>query len=746
MKKYISIILMCLVALSCEDKLAQLDVVEFGAALNADYPMPLNYKAGSFEIEVVSDGDYVAQVDSDCDWIWFEGTSKTYQGGGSDESLTVYYDANRTILRTGKITLTRKHRKVELEISQVGILSEDFSIAHQNLWAQAQGGQLSAKVLTLSGPDDLEIETTYLEEGYGQWISQARMENNYLKFNVSENLTAQPRHAVITVLKKGTSLSGKIQVGQAAAGVQTQEVSLTELKSMLSESASIKIENNLVLTGCIALNDNVEGNGGENINITSTIQDLTVADRTLYVSDAEGTNGVRIDFNKGAELLVKRFDHLEISLAGATVTKEDNPERYIISGLSATAIMKNEPGTVADVVIKQKKMSELQPSDVYTLVELTGCEMPIAKGPYIGVDVSNYSIINKYPMVIRDAEGTTMHMMVNTTCTWHRDGTERPKGAGNITGIIVHEHCDNFEWDQAKADQMISGGLGVDYVNNLGEIGTYQIRPISKADIALDEDFDNGFSSLVCEFTYIYSAADQKLIPNYDDNELWYYKNGNPHSKFTLMSKTKGKLAISSKRDWTMLGPYKDGQLTDITTGNGIWCAGQKAVWFISGSQENLGRTQGRIDKTCGSAWNTTGWDALDKYWQIDFSTADLTDENAPMSVQLGAVNGYGDRIGGPRNWKMVYTTSDNDTEIEIARYTVPDFPLKGNRRVWHCPGHKYMSFTLPKDADVWNKSRVTIKLIPVDKAADNGDSYSHGTINTNVDNAINYFAVRYNK
>ena len=281
---------MCLVALSCEDKLAQLDVVEFGAALSTDCPMPLNYKAGSFEIDIVSDGDYVAKVADDCDWIWFEGSSKAYNGNITDESITVYYDANRTILRTGKITLTRKHRKVELEISQVGILSEDFSIAHQNLWAQAQGGQLSAKVLTLAGPDDLEIETTYLEEGYGQWISQARMENNYLKFNVSENLTAQPRHAVITVLKKGTSLSGKIQVGQAAAGVQTQEVSLTELKSMLSESASIKIENNLVLTGCIALNDNVEGNGGENINITSVIQDLTVADRTLYVSDAEGTN------------------------------------------------------------------------------------------------------------------------------------------------------------------------------------------------------------------------------------------------------------------------------------------------------------------------------------------------------------------------------------------------------------------------------------------------------------------------
>ena len=138
---------MCLVALSCEDKLAQLDVVEFGAALSTDCPMPLNYKAGSFEIEVVSDGDYVAQVDSDCDWIWFEGTSKTYQGGSADEPLIVYYDANRTILRTGKITLTRKHRKVELEISQVGILSEDFSIAHQHLCTQLATLSLGPKIL-----------------------------------------------------------------------------------------------------------------------------------------------------------------------------------------------------------------------------------------------------------------------------------------------------------------------------------------------------------------------------------------------------------------------------------------------------------------------------------------------------------------------------------------------------------------------------------------------------------------------
>ena len=56
MKKYVIILLMSLMAISCEDKLAQLDVVEFGAALMDPKAMPLDYKAGRFEIKVVSDG------------------------------------------------------------------------------------------------------------------------------------------------------------------------------------------------------------------------------------------------------------------------------------------------------------------------------------------------------------------------------------------------------------------------------------------------------------------------------------------------------------------------------------------------------------------------------------------------------------------------------------------------------------------------------------------------------------------
>ena len=747
MKRYVIILLMSLMALACEDKLAQLEVVEFGAALMDEDCMPLKYKAGSFVITVVSDGEFNAEIVEGDQWLHFEDGKTTCSGNSADKLITVYYDVNRTVLRSGKISLTRKHRKVEIEVSQVGILSEDFSIDQQNLWVGAEGGFLSSKVLTLSGADDIEIVTEYVEEGLGQWISQERMDNNYLKFNVAENMSSEARHAVIVVSKKGTSLSGRIQVGQAAAGVEYTYVTVSELKSMILSPGSIQLDGHIVLKDVIVLNDNLEGNGSENINVTSIVQDLTVADRTLYVSDAEGQSGIRMDFNSGADLLVKRFDHIEVNLAGATLTWLQEPDRFVVSGLESQAVMSNEVGSVSDVTVKQKKMSELTSSDVYTLVELLDCEIPVRKGPYVGIDVRHYNLMSKYPMVIRDAEGSSMHMVVNTTCSWHRDGTGMPQGSGSVTGVIVHEHCDNFEWDQAAADAMVSSGLGLDYVTDLGHIGLYQIRPVTKSEIALADDFEDGFSKLVCEFTYVYSDVAQLLIPNYVDNVI-FSTDGEYQAMMTLQLKSDDKVSqqpISTKRDWSLLGPYKDGQIADITTGNGILCYGQSAVWFTSSSQENLGRTQARIDKQCGSAWNATAW-SVNKYWQVDVSTKGLTADHAPMSIQLGAVNGYGDRVGGPRYWKMVVSTSEDDSESVIAEYTVPDFPQNGNRRVWHCPGHKYMSFNIPEHVDVWDKDRITIKMIPVNTKADNGDSYSNGTINKDVDHSMNYFAIRCNK
>lgn len=765
MKRYVIMILMCLTTLACNDKLTELEVVEFGAALVDGTTVPFNYKAGQFDIQIVSDGEFEAEIVEGEDWLHFYESATTFSGNSDVKSLTVYYDTNRSILRKGKIVLTRKHRKVELEVSQIGILSEDFSIEHQNLWADAKGGELCAKVLTLSGADDIQISTEYMETGHKQWIVNPRIENNYLKFIVLENLSSTSRHALIALTKNGSSVGGKIQVGQPAFGIEYSSVTIDDIKDSLAVPGSIDLKAHSVLTGCIVLNDNLDGNGAENQNITSVVQDLTVADRTLYLSNADGSSGIRIEFTKGSELLTKRFDHVEIDLAGAVLTREENPDRYVISGIPATAVMKNEPGNAGDVTIKPKKMSELTDADVYTLVELTDCEIPIRKGPYIGIDVRNYDVMNKYPMVIRDNEGERMHMMVNTTCSWHRDGTAMPQGSGSIIGVIVHEHCDNFEWDQKIANDMVNSDIGLDYVTGIGEIGLYQIRPVTKGDIRLDQEFENGFSRLICEFAYYYAdTLAQRLIPNYVDSVMYATAgeqiravDHKSAARLSLWKKTvsgdedaaivnRSRQHITDKRDWSLLGPYSDGKITDLSTGNGVYCSGQPAVWFKTATQESYGRTQARIDKSCGSAWNSSDWSAINKYWQLEFSTAGLSAADGPMSIQIGAINGYGDYVGGPHNWQMLYCTSEDDEGVVIAEYTVPDFPLNGNRRVWHCPGHKYMSFTVPEDVDIWGKDNVIIRMIPSNTDADTGNSYSGGKVSKLVEHSLNYVSVRCNK
>ena len=751
MKRYI-ILLMCLMALSCTDRLAEVEIVEFGARVYEEYGMPLSYRPAEFRIEIVSDGEYQAVVAEGEEWMHFEGGQSSYTGTAADESLAVYVDANRTIMRSGKIILKRLHREVEIEVSQIGILSEDFYIAHQNLSIGAEGGFLSAKVLTMSSPDDILIETQYVEQEQGQWITQTRMENNYLKFNVAENLSENVRHAVITVSKKGTSMSGKIQVSQAAVGTGYMETSLSDLKAMTETESRVEITGHVRLSGLIVINDNLEGNGAENRNITSTLQDLTLADRTLYVSDAEGSMDVKLEFTKGSELLVRRFDHIDVDLYGAVLTKESEPERYVVTGIPGSAILKNEIGSESDVRVKTRKMSELTDSDIYTLVELTDCEIPIRKGPYIGINLKHYCVMNKYPMVIRDVDGNDMHMVVNTTCSWHRDCV-MPQGSGSITGILVHEHCDNFEWDQEKAEQIVAGGLGLDYVNDLGEIGRYQIRPVRKSDIKLDPDFSNGFSELICEFRYCYNG--DKIISNYSTEKILYYPSTVAPSASlrevvpdALDSKgNKVKATIDTKRDWTMLGPYKDGKLTSVAGGNGVTDDnGTLAYWFVSATKEKNATTEGRIDKDYGSAWSCKNWIYEETAWEVTFSTKNYTAANAPMSVQFGIINGYGERISGPTNWVMEYYDESVQTWKAADTFTVPDFSLNGNKQVWNCPGHKYMTFTLGPDIDLWGKNTAKIRLRPSDRSAGRPGSYVGGEIGELVENSLNYFAIRCNK
>ena len=192
---------------------------------------------------------------------------------------------------------------------------------------------------------------------------------------------------------------------------------------------------------------------------------------------------------------------MQLLIQGATGNLVENPDRYELEGVTKSMVISRTAGSASDVPIKEKHMNELTDDDIYTYVTLKEVEFPVRKGAITPLN-EGYAIgtgadrISKYPLLVRDINGDDMYMLTNTNCAYRSDGTRLPYGSGKISGVIVHERFSRFEWrDGADPAEM-------DDDPTLGFIGRYQIRHLTREDIALEKDFENSFSALLTEYRY----------------------------------------------------------------------------------------------------------------------------------------------------------------------------------------------------------------------------------------------------
>jgi hypothetical protein len=284
-----------------------------------------------------------------------------------------------------------------------------------------------------------------------------------------------------------------------------------------------------------------------------------------------------------------------------------------------------------------------------------------------------------------------------------------------------------------------------DYITEIGEIGRYQIRPVTRAEIALADDFEDGFSDLIMEVRWFNKSSDN-LVINVSNNVVYStwpaveYPASDPSVKGYLEVVGGSDPKVDNYRDWTMVGPLVDGLIKDPSLGNGVYdCFGRSAQTTVSSYAST-----GQLVEGVGSAWRDIKWTSS-KNWRATFSTEGLTTANLPLSVQFGVCGGLGELVGGPRYWVAEYST-DGSNWTELGPYTVPDFPIRSSRRAWQCPGYKYVSFTLPMDDELLGKKKVYVRMHPTDNRAGTADTYDGGTINSTLKSQMNYFAIRCNK
>ncbi len=224
------------------------------------------------------------------------------------------------------------------------------------------------------------------------------------------------------------------------------------------------------ITGVI-VGDYRSPNAAINHNTRFDFVDLRGNKLVNYIQSEDGKYGFRLVFDGIYDNRLKRADKVKINLAGCTVMREDNPERYTISGVSIENVEKLAEGV--ELAVKEKSISELTDADLYTCVTLKGVEFMNKQGAYTNVfemmpqrsfmnqERGPWCLADGWASLLKDSEGESIYMLVNSMCSWRRNGKGVPKGVGKISGVLVHEYMRR-------------------YGDNLGK---YSIRPLNEQDV-----------------------------------------------------------------------------------------------------------------------------------------------------------------------------------------------------------------------------------------------------------------------
>jgi hypothetical protein len=711
-----------------------------------------------------------------------------------DGTFTVDYDFNDEFPRMAMFRLVNDvdSRCDTVWIKQKGLIEAQLSMSNTAMVVAGAGGEEELPIETNVSIDDMTVDITYSEDAQN-WITNVDIrqssadETQQLVLTTAENTSSDyPRTAVVNLSFTdgwGASVSQQINVTQRNSretlGV---ELSFNEARKLATVDG-VLIDDFVLIDG-IVISDKSSGNAGENEETTATTIDYTGAKKTLYLESEDGKYGFCVIMDSETDNVFERYNHVQFLLRGATITKKTLPERYVITGVTSSMVTSNVAGSASDVPTKERYMNELSDADIYTWVTLKDCEFPIRKGALCPVNeaytiASNTHRLSKYPILIRDIHGDDMYVYTNTTCTYRNDGSRLPYGSGKISGVLVHEKFIRFVSEDAADEE------------DFGNIGTYQLRHMSKDDIQFNSDFEDSFSALLTEYRFQNSNYDGTAVPTYGTNG-WLthtYQQKYTHDKNLEYTYATYKVHFFVAGEWCYLGPIGNGVNPDFgkhvgnENGCGIildltkehynsnmsawvshnpdgtveWAgpyATNSACKTINNQSSSL-MGKGNVGAACFTTFSSNYWwnQSTNRgyAWMINFSTEGIQTDQ--LSMQISVLNND-QNFYKPRYWKAEWSTVDSMDEEDddkwqlIGEYEVPDLSIGSNTLTTTMSGYKYINFRLP--LEMLGHKNVYVRLMPRNAKASSGGGYADSFIyegKTGAQaSALGYFAIRYNK
>lgn len=752
-----------------EEKVEKFEFKEFGISQSEiQFPAKIEYSDGKVvsdlkkEIRVLSNQECViSYVDGiEADWMRIRDLD-TYQvcrqiAFDGDCSFRIECDQNDDYARMVKLLVQTSSRTDTVYVKQLGKREPSIKLASGSLVLNGSTAGNGEVVYTsnISDYQDIKYQISYSgEEG---WIDAVSIDGDKVKLDYKANPSSDNlRTASVKVYYTdgfGTEYGQTLYVIQKTGndGIG-KTMSFADVRAMGKDGQTVEINDYLIVEGYVVSN-RASGNVGENEKLSLTASDNTSYKKKFYLESLDGNYGFLVQTATEEDNVFTFADKVTLLLKGTSLTKETDPERYEITGLTSSNIVGRETGFSSNLPEREKFISELTDADIYTYITLKDCEFAVRKGALTPLNdaytlSSGKGMISKYPRLVRDAEGSSIYTYTNTTCPYRRDGVRLPYGSGTLSGVIVHELFPNYVYGD-NDDEELSGN-----------IGRYQIRHQSYSDIAFDKE--NSFSHILAEFRYatgFRTGENGMSYFNATDGQAsarFFHTSGdavtNCPSTFNYIGWTgtnsgvapfKSHIGFDSSIDQPLGYSFADGYVFDYSGTN------SDGKGKVSSTKKN---TYNGVSVKLYDGWMSKIWwkdeDAPAESWIVEFSTKDIAAQH--LSMQFTSYSAITSNVGNaPYNWTVSWSdTFDlNDESVwkKVADYVVPDGVLNGQEREWQLPAFKQYDFVLP--LEMLGKDKVYLRLRPASRVS-NTLYFGEGTVTdgTQSGNGIDYFAIRYN-
>lgn len=499
------------------------------------------------------------------------------------------------------------------------------------------------------------------------WISSMAVTEEGLSFAAEENRSGAARSGKITVTSPGLEAPVVLSVSQAPYKL----LSFEEIRGRVP--------------GVINSTDKLEGiiiSDPSSPNLCSSIQtgqfafDRTENYRTAYLESVDGRYGLCLKFNKIEDNVYARGTRILITLNGVNLSRETAPMRYTLSGLTPDRIEVLEEN--AEIPLKERFISQLSDTDIFTWVSVQNVEILNKDGSYTNVS-EGYTLADKYnpmgavaprvdvaPLMCTDPEGNSIFMLTNCAAPWRRSRNSDddmaffnllPQGAGTLNGVLVSDAAATVRW---------------------GSLGKYQIRPMQASDVDLNHEGDR-FSNIICEWTW--NSLDEKsMSPDEGKGTLRTYEAGR-----------------SFGEDYN--NPYLP---QDDAPSGGDPKTNIKGL--VSQGALNLINNWWDFETDEG------------RYFDIEFITTGLSGTNLVFGITWGHGLGNTSSIYAPSNWNVLYST-DGTTFTKVGS-------IKQRYCAWWIttsqdatPGFTEHLVKLP--GSCFNQGKVIVRIQAADRTTD---------------------------